>query len=62
VLTTLLLFIVVYGIVFTMGIHYMNRLINNGPQDHAPPKDEEALPNRPLAAAHEAGRSALGKS
>jgi cytochrome d ubiquinol oxidase subunit I len=60
VLTTLILFVVVYGIVFAMGIYYMNRLINQGPQDHAPAKDDEALPNRPLAAAHDAGREALG--
>jgi cytochrome d ubiquinol oxidase subunit I len=61
VLTTLVLFVVVYGVVFAMGIYYMNRLINNGPQDHAPSADEETLPNRPIAAAHGAGREALGK-
>jgi cytochrome d ubiquinol oxidase subunit I len=59
VLTTLVLFVVVYGIVFAMGIYYMNRLINKGPQDHAPSADEETLPNRPIAAAHGAGREAL---
>ena len=42
VLTTLILFVVVYGIVFAMGIYYMNRLINKGPQDHAPSADEES--------------------
>jgi cytochrome d ubiquinol oxidase subunit I len=52
---------VVYGIVFAMGIYYMNRLINKGPQDHAPSADEETLPNRPIAAAHGAGREALGR-
>jgi cytochrome bd ubiquinol oxidase subunit I len=62
VLTTLILFIVVYGIVFAMGIYYMNRLINNGPQDRPPATEEEGLPNRPIAAAHDAGREALGKS
>jgi cytochrome d ubiquinol oxidase subunit I len=46
--------------VFAMGIYYMNRLINKGPQDRAPSAEEEALPNRPIAAAHEAGREALG--
>ncbi len=30
--TTLVLFVVVYGIVFAMGIYYINRLINRGPQ------------------------------
>ena len=31
-LTTLILFVVVYGIVFAMGIYYINRLIVRGPQ------------------------------
>ena len=35
VLTTLILFVIVYGIVFTMGIYYINRLIARGPQGHA---------------------------
>ena len=32
VATTLVLFVVVYGIVFAMGIYYINRLIARGPQ------------------------------
>ena len=35
VLTTLILFVIVYGIVFTMGIYYINRLIVRGPQGKA---------------------------
>src|SRR5262245_34851175 len=35
VLTTLILFVIVYGIVFTMGLYYINRLIVRGPQGHA---------------------------
>ena len=35
VLTTLILFVVAYGIVFTMGIYYINRLIVRGPQGAA---------------------------
>jgi cytochrome d ubiquinol oxidase subunit I len=27
------LFVLVYGIVFTMGLYYINRLIARGPQD-----------------------------
>ena len=32
-MTTLVLFVLVYGVVFTMGIYYINRLIARGPQD-----------------------------
>ncbi len=56
--TTLALFVVVYGIVFSGGIYYINRLIVKGPQGPAvePP---DGLPNRPLASAHEATRAAI---
>ncbi len=59
VATTLAMFVVVYGVVFTMGVRYINRLINKGP---AVPLHEEdaALPNRPLSAAKPAIRDALG--
>ena len=53
VLTTLILFIVVYGIVFAMGIYYMNRLIEKGPQGHAA-KETEKFSANPLAAASDA--------
>jgi cytochrome d ubiquinol oxidase subunit I len=59
VLTTLILFVVVYGIVFTMGIYYINRLIESGPRPSAP-HDEESLPNRPIAAAADRGREVFG--
>ena len=59
VLATLILFVLVYGIVFAMGIYYMNRLINRGPQGHAA-AEPEGLPNRPIAAAGDAGREAFG--
>jgi cytochrome bd ubiquinol oxidase subunit I len=58
VATTLALFVIVYGIIFSMGIYYINRLIAKGP----PPEDtvpERGLPNRPLSGAHAAGRQAL---
>ncbi len=32
VATTLVLFVLVYGVVFAMGIYYINRLIARGPQ------------------------------
>jgi cytochrome d ubiquinol oxidase subunit I len=61
VLTTLILFVVVYGIVFTMGIYYINRLIEKGPQPSTPAA-AELLPGRPIAAAQDAGREVFGGS
>jgi cytochrome bd ubiquinol oxidase subunit I len=47
VATTLVLFVVVYSIVFAMGIYYINWLIRRGPQDEDAARDD-AMP--PLAA------------
>jgi len=57
VLGTLALFIVAYGIVFSFGIYYMNRLIVQGPdtgggEDHGP----GFLSGNPLAAAQSGDR------
>ncbi len=60
VLTTLILFIVVYTVVFSMGIYYINRLIEKGPAGAAverrrmafhrgrcrPPKKPHTKPSR----------------
>ncbi|MCK0209098.1 cytochrome ubiquinol oxidase subunit I [Starkeya koreensis] len=56
--TSLALFVLVYCIVFSGGIYYINRLIAKGPEGAAlePP---EGVPNRPLASAHEATRAAI---
>jgi cytochrome d ubiquinol oxidase subunit I len=59
VLTTLILFVIVYGIVFTMGIYYINRLIVRGPQGRAIEPPSHDTPSRPLAAAHDAAREAM---
>jgi cytochrome d ubiquinol oxidase subunit I len=48
---TLVLFVVVYGIVFAMGIYYINRLIEAGPQGRVVEPPSAGLPNRPLTAA-----------
>ncbi|HVY00052.1 MAG TPA: cytochrome ubiquinol oxidase subunit I [Pseudorhodoplanes sp.] len=48
--TTLALFVLAYGIVFSMGIYYINRIIVHGPEGGAV-KETETLANRPLAAA-----------
>jgi cytochrome d ubiquinol oxidase subunit I len=46
---TLALFVFSYGIVFWMGIYYINRLIARGPT----PTEPRGLPSRPLSAARE---------
>jgi cytochrome bd ubiquinol oxidase subunit I len=61
VLTTLVLFVVVYGIIFSMGIYYINRLIHMGPMGPSIETPERGLPSRPLSAAEEAAREALGR-
>ena len=48
VATTLVLFVIVYGIVFSAGLIYMNRLIRKGPSSEAPP---DGVPSRPLTGA-----------
>jgi cytochrome d ubiquinol oxidase subunit I len=61
VLTSLVLFVVVYAIVFAMGIYYINRLIERGPQGRAIEPPGRGLPSRPLSSAHDAGREALAR-
>ena len=59
---TLALFVVVYGIVFAMGIYYINRLIEHGPQGRAVEPPGAGLPNRPLSAAADAAHEAFTAS
>lgn len=58
VLTTLILFVVVYTAVFSMGVYYINKLIEKGPSGAAaaPP---DGVPSRPLSAAERATREAI---
>src|SRR5262245_8426562 len=49
--TTLALFVLVYGVVFSLGIYYINRLIAKGPGE--PREGREGFGHRPLAAADE---------
>ncbi len=58
VLTTLILFVVVYSVVFSMGIYYINRLIDKGPTGAAK-RTPAGQPSRPLSAAEEAAREAI---
>jgi cytochrome d ubiquinol oxidase subunit I len=53
VATTLVLFVLVYGIVFSTGIYYINRLIRRGLQP-APEPQPRTRPS--LAGAFDAGR------
>ena len=57
VATSLALFVVVYGIVFAMGIYYINRLIVRG-VDVSSSDLPGGVSSRPLAAAQDAGREA----
>ena len=59
--TSLALFVVVYGIVFSIGIYYINRLIAKGPEGRIVEPSERGMPSRPLSAAEEAAREALGQ-
>jgi cytochrome d ubiquinol oxidase subunit I len=61
VLFGLVLFVLVYGVVFSMGIFYINRLINHGPAGAAADAPD-ALPSRPLMAANEAAQEAIEES
>lgn len=60
VASTLVLFVFIYGIVFSMGVYYINRLIHAGPKGEAT-EAPAGLPNRPISAAEEATREALGR-
>ncbi len=58
VATSLALFVVVYSIVFSAGIYYINRLIEKGPEA-VEIKTVKGSALRPLSAAAEAGRKVL---
>ena len=58
VLTTLILFVIVYTIVFSMGIYYINRLIEYGPKGTAAAAPD-GVPSRPLTAAEPAAHDAI---
>jgi cytochrome d ubiquinol oxidase subunit I len=57
ILVTLVLFVLAYGVVFSFGIYYINRLINRGPETVAEETGE--FTGRPISAAHDAGRQAI---
>jgi cytochrome d ubiquinol oxidase subunit I len=53
VLSSLILFVLVYGVVFGAGLYYILKLVQRGPDETrpVPEKDEADLSRRPLAAA-----------
>jgi cytochrome d ubiquinol oxidase subunit I len=57
IVTSLALFVLVYCVVFSIGVRYIRGLIRKGPKGMAA-ADVDALPNRPLAAATDAAREA----
>jgi cytochrome d ubiquinol oxidase subunit I len=59
VLTSLILFVIVYSIVFSAGIYFINRLIERGPAPELVQGDVGPFGNRPIAAAERAGRAAI---
>jgi cytochrome bd ubiquinol oxidase subunit I len=59
VTTTLALFVLVYGIVFAMGIYSINRLIVHGPHGSAVEPPRFGTPTRPSSAAGESRRQVL---
>ena len=58
---TLALFVIAYGVVFSFGIYYINRLIAQGPTG---PLAEEIgqFSANPISAAHDAGRAAVRRT
>jgi cytochrome d ubiquinol oxidase subunit I len=58
VLASLVAFVLVYGVVFSIGIYYIRKMIRHGPHGAAvaPPPLGPELANRPLASAAESAR------
>jgi cytochrome d ubiquinol oxidase subunit I len=59
VTTTLVLFVLVYGVVGSLGLYYINRLIARGPQEPALEPFDIGAHALPLSAAGESGRKVL---
>ena len=61
VATTLALFVLVYGVVFSTGIYYINRLIAKGLAGRADEPPATGTPLRPISTAHDAGREIFAR-
>jgi cytochrome d ubiquinol oxidase subunit I len=52
VVTSIILFVLVYGVVFGAGLYYIAKLVSRGPETPAVSEEEDAdLSHRPMAAA-----------
>jgi cytochrome d ubiquinol oxidase subunit I len=58
VAVSLTLFVLVYGVVFSTGIYYINRLIAAGPAPAIAHEVTDGVPSRPLSGATEAAKQA----
>jgi cytochrome d ubiquinol oxidase subunit I len=58
---TLALFVIAYGVVFSFGIYYINRLIAQGPTGSAA-EEPGNFSASPISAAHDAGRTAVRRT
>jgi cytochrome d ubiquinol oxidase subunit I len=58
---TLALFVIAYGVVFSFGIYYINRLIAQGPTG-LPAEEPGHFSANPISAAHDAGRTAVRRT
>jgi len=58
---TLALFVIAYGVVFSFGIYYINRLIAQGPTGSAA-EEPGHFSAYPISAAHDAGRTAVRRT
>ncbi|MEW5421808.1 cytochrome ubiquinol oxidase subunit I [Amorphus sp. 3PC139-8] len=58
VAVTLAMFVIVYGIVFSFGIYYINRLLRRGPEPMGEGASESSS-RRPMSYAQDAGRDAI---
>ena len=59
VLASLVLFVIVYVCVFSMGVYYINRMIERGPPEAAEEEPETATARRPFSAAARAAHEAV---
>jgi cytochrome bd ubiquinol oxidase subunit I len=59
IVASLVMLVLIYGVVFTAGAYYINRLIRKGPDETAAHELQQGVPLRPISVAQDAGREAL---
>lgn len=58
IVVSLVMFVLVYGVVFSAGIYYINRLLRRGP-DHSGTGGDDSSSRRPMSYAQDSGREAI---